>query len=278
MNKKELRRVLGRDEYNSLATLISNLSKERILLTGAEGSLGTRLVERLSKENVKFLATDILGEHEYLDNTDFKNVFSVVNKYRPTIIVNIAGAKHAPLGEKETWKTLSVNTLGTKNLIDCAPPNCKVILLSTCKANNAEVVYVASKLIAERMTLNAGGSIVRCFNVVETSGNVFEIWNDVPEDIPIKVVEACSMYFISLDEAVGLIIYTMNAPQGRYIVNSTELRKMGDVAKDLYPDRKKIVINPRLGDRIDEKFMSTSETIESYHLDSSVVKIKSIHD
>ena len=127
MNKKELRRVLGRDEYNSLATLISNLSKERILLTGAEGSLGTRLVERLSKENVKFLATDILGEHEYLDNTDFKNVFSVVNKYRPTIIVNIAGAKHAPLGEKETWKTLSVNTLGTKNLIDCAPPNCKVI-------------------------------------------------------------------------------------------------------------------------------------------------------
>ena len=178
MNKKEVTKVLGRVEHDSLSSLSISLKDERILITGAEGSLGSRLVERLFLQGLTnlptILPTDIVGECEYLDITNFRNVFSVVNKFKPTIIVNIAGAKHAPLGEKETWKTLSVNTLGTKNLIDCAPADCKVVLLSTCKANNAEVVYGASKLIAERMILNSGGSVVRCFNVVESSKDV--VW------------------------------------------------------------------------------------------------------
>lgn len=286
MNKEEVELVLGRAEYKELLSLdISSLKNERILITGANGSIGTALINNLQKFNsesqdnsINFLSTDVEGQQTYMDITDFNNVLSVINKYNPTMIVNIAGAKHAPEGEHETWKTLSINTIGTKNLIDCAPKNCKVILTSTCKSANPEIVYGASKLIAERMILNDGGSVARFFNVVESSGNVFEIWKSIPESEQINVAPTCQRHFISLNEAIGLILYTMLTKPGRYIVNSGHLMKMGDVAERLYPNRGKTIISPRRGDRFTEKFLASSEDIESYHLGTSIIKIKNIHD
>ena len=170
----------------------------------------------------------------------FPNVKDTLNSFDPDIIINLAGAKHAPEGEHETWKTFSINTIGTKNLLELRKKDSKFILSSTCKSANPEIVYGASKLIAERMTLNEGGSVARFFNVVETSGNVFEIWNNIPENEPIDVAPLCERHFISLDESVGLILFTMDSKPGRYIVNSGPLVTIGDVADRLYPERKKI--------------------------------------
>ena len=290
MKKEDVLKVLNRPEHQELASLGINSLKdgERILITGANGSIGTGLLSKLNQthdvdflnsgKNIEYLSTDIEGDHEYLDVTDFNNVFATINKFKPTVIINIAGAKHAPLGEKETWKTLSINTIGTKNLIDCAPKNCKIILTSTCKSANPEIVYGASKLIAERMVLNSGGSIARYFNGVESSGNVFEIWGDIPSDQPIKVAPLCERHFISLDEATGLLFHCINSKPGRYIANSGHLLKMGDVVQNLYPNRKKETIEPRRGDRLSEKFLATSESIDEYQLGHGVIKIKSIHD
>ena len=281
MTNLKMTKILGREQYKSLLSVedVKLPSGERVLITGADGSIGRALASRLKLyDGVEYLTTDIVGEHEYLDVTDFQNVFSVINKFNPTIVVNIAGAKHAPLGERETWKTLSINAIGMKNIIDACPNKCKIILTSTCKANNPEVVYGATKLIAEKMVLNAGGSIARYFNVAETSGNVFEIWQNTPSDEPIKVVTECERHFISVEESVGLITYTMIAPQGRYIVNSSERRNMQDIADSLYPDREKVSIPPRTGDRIIELFKSSSEQVESLHLNDAVAKLKSIHD
>ena len=281
MNKGRIEKILNRGQHQELlnAENFKFDRAQRILITGADGSIGRALAARIKNyDNVECLTTDIVGGHEYLDVTDFQNVFSVINKFSPTIIVNIAGAKHAPLGEKEIWKTLSINTIGMKNIIDAASRDCKVVLTSTCKANNPEVVYGASKLIAEKMVLNAGGSVARYFNVVETSGNVFEIWEKTAIDEPIKVASECERHFISVEESVGLIMYTMIAPQGRYIINSTDKRSMQDIANSLYPNREKISIPPRTGDRICELFKSSSEEAESFHLNRSVIKLRSIHD
>ena len=86
-----------------------------------------------------------------------------------------------------SWNTLNINTIGTYNLLSCINENTKILLTSTCKSANPEVVYGASKLIAERMVLNSGGSVSRFFNVVETSGNVFSIWDSIAEDKAIDV-------------------------------------------------------------------------------------------
>jgi FlaA1/EpsC-like NDP-sugar epimerase len=135
------------------------------------------------------------------------------------------------------------------------------VTASTCKSCEPETAYGASKLVAERVTLNAGGSVARFYNVVESSGNVFEIWAQVPADEPL-LVTPCRRYFISLAEAVSLVIWTAILPPGRYGFDPGQPREMHDVASDLYPGRQLQSVPPRRGDRIAEPLAARHEQVE----------------
>ena len=280
MDIKKVETILGRKVLSDLSEAkYKGKSDEKLLITGAGGSIGQELIKRLHNSGFKnFLPTDVDGDFENLDVTNENEVKNLLESYSPTKVINLAGAKHAPEGELTSWNTLNINTIGTLNLINNLPKNSKIILTSTCKSANPEVVYGASKLIAERMVLNSGGSVSRFFNVVETSGNVFTIWDEVNENLPIDLAPTCERYFISIQEAVGLLIFTLNNEPGRFLVNTVNITNMGDLANRLYPDREKNIIEPRRGDRLSEKFISTSESVEKYYLNNSVVKVKSIHD
>lgn len=280
MDIEKVETILGRKVLSDLSEAeYKGKSDEKLLITGAGGSIGQELIKRLNNSGFKnFLPTDVDGDFEKLDVTNENEVKNLLESYSPTKVINLAGAKHAPEGELTSWNTLNINTIGTLHLINNLPKNSKIILTSTCKSANPEVVYGASKLIAERMVLNSGGSVSRFFNVVETSGNVFTIWDEVNENLPIDLAPTCERYFISIQEAVGLLIFTLNNEPGRFLVNTVNITNMGDLANRLYPDRKKNIIEPRRGDRLSEKFISTSESVEKYYLNNSVVKVKSIHD
>ena len=280
MDIKKVETILGRKVLSDLSEAkYKGKSDEKLLITGAGGSIGQELIKRLHNSGFKnFLPTDVDGDFENLDVTNENEVKNLLESYSPTKVINLAGAKHAPEGELTSWNTLNINTIGTLNLINNLPKNSKIILTSTCKSANPEVVYGASKLIAERMVLNSGGSVSRFFNVVETSGNVFTIWDEVNENLPIDLAPTCERYFISIQEAVGLLIFTLNNEPGRFLVNTVNITNMGDLANRLYPDREKNIIEPRRGDRLSEKFIATSESVEKYYLNNSVVKVKSIHD
>ncbi len=275
----EIENILGRKQHEELSSLGGkDLQYKRIMVTGSGGSLGQALIKRLEDFTGEVLETDIIDGFINLDVTDEESVKNIIQSFNPDLILHLAGAKHAPEGEIDTWNTFEINTVGTKYLLDYMDKKCKLVLTSTCKASNPEVVYGASKLIAERMVLNAGGSVSRFFNVIETAGNVFEIWNEVPKNESIEVASICERHFISIKEAIGLILFTAIEGPGRYIVNSSALIRMIDVAERLYPDREKKIVNPRRGDRISEKFLASSETIEKYLLNNSVIQVKSIHD
>ena len=127
------------------------------------------------------------------------------------------------------------------------------------------------------MVINAGGSVARFFNVIESQGNVFEIWKSVKESEPIKVVEECNRYFISIEEAVGLILYAC-INEGRFIVNTKKIRNMKDVACSLYPEKEKKFIPRRRGDRKDEIFLATSEKEVYEKLNGSILSVLGDHD
>jgi FlaA1/EpsC-like NDP-sugar epimerase len=280
MNNNDLIKVLGRDEHSALLDIKKDpfFKDKKILITGANGSIGTHLIEIFEEVGIDYLATDVEGNMEYLDITNFRDCVSIIRKYNPDFIVNIAGLKYATKSEHQTWKTVQVNIEGTKNLLDACAGNTKVILTSTCKSCNPEIVYGATKLIAERMVLNSGGSIARYFNVVQSQGNVFEIWDNLPVEQPIKVVDECNRYFISVDEACSLAMFAMVNGSGRYIVNTPELRNMGEIANSLYSEREKNVISRRRGDRKNEIFLATSENETVDLLNNSVIKIIGDHD
>jgi FlaA1/EpsC-like NDP-sugar epimerase len=204
------------------------------------------------------------------------DVKAVLGEVRPDVVLHLAAAKSAPEGERDPMSALEINVLGTRNVLAHAPEGCMVVTASTCKSCEPETAYGASKLVAERVTLNAGGSVARFYNVVESSGNVFEIWEEVPADEPL-LVTPCRRYFISLAEAVSLVIWTAVLPSARYGFDPGNSREMRDVASDLYPGRALQSVPPRRGDRVAEPLAARHEHVEQDAL-PGLLRIIGAHD
>ena len=231
-----------------------------MLVTGAAGSIGSQVVTALQHDGAFVLATDIVDCDKQLDVTDDAAVRNYVRATRPDVILHLAGAKHAPDGELDPQETFRVNTLGTANILRYGH---RVVLASTCKACDPETVYGASKLIAERMVLNTAGVVVRYYNVRESAGNVFRLWETLPASVPVPYTN-CWRYFITLDQAVRLTIDAIGFPTGRYAVDPGKASHMKVEARILYPGRRLKLIEPRRGDRFREPLTANAERWEPF--------------
>lgn len=254
----QLESALGRaPRPMDLTRPLSLLTGERVLVTGAAGSIGTEVVRVLRDAGGSPRATDV----DQLDVRLRSSVQRVFGLYRPTVVFHLAGAKHAPEGERDPQSVLEVNAVGTENVITAATVvGARVVTASTCKACDPETAYGASKLLAERLTLAAGGNVARFYNVVETAGNVFEIWGRLPQPAPLPVT-ACNRYFITLAEATALIFWAAVAPHGRYTIDPGRPRFIPQVAADLYPGRAVEERPPRRGDRVAEPRHAACEQV-----------------
>ena len=230
----------------------------KALVTGAEGSVGTALVPTLREQGWTVIATDI----DTMNVTKPAVVRRAIAESRPDVIFHLAAYKHAPAAETMPAGVAIVNVLGTENVTSIGSRyGAKIVLASTCKAADPETVYGASKLIAERIVLNAGGVVVRYFNARDTGGNVFRLWEQVSPDEPIEWTD-CWRYFISLEQAVTLTIRAASFPSGRYSLDPGPARHMKTEARDLYPERVLRKIPRRRGDRYREPLMAQSERCE----------------
>lgn len=102
--------------------------KNTIWITGAEGKLGSELVERLSAD----VENKIIGTDIDVDITDSKAVLQHAEVYRPTVIINCASISNAEYCESHLVEAFKVNALGARNLATAARHvNAKIIQLST---------------------------------------------------------------------------------------------------------------------------------------------------
>lgn len=242
----------------------------RVLITGSEGSVGKALVPVLEVRGDEVHGLDIVTGLDILDALALKSALQLA---QPDVIFHCAGAKHAPEGEVEPWEATRVNVEGTRNVLSVAPDGCRVVLTSTCKACNPETVYGATKLIAERLTLNAGQSVARFYNVREASGNVFEIWAGMKPPLP---ATSCYRYFITMERAVNLLLRVATLPSGRYTLDPGEPVCMIDEAAALVGRDNVTIIPPRRGDRLREPRVGGGESLVP--LEGGVERIYSKHD
>ena len=242
----------------------------RAFVTGVCGSVGQALLAALYARGDATDGTDLVYG---TDIRDAPRIEREIAQARPDVIFHLAGAKHAPHGELDPLETARINIEGTANVLDAAPEGCRVILASTCKAANPETAYGASKLIAERMVLNAGHSVARFYNVREASGNVFEIWAGMEPPLP---ATPCYRYFITMARAVDLLLRVAELPPGRYTVDPGESRPMHEEAEALVGRANVRLISPRRGDRLREPRTATGEWLES--LGDGLERINSWHD
>ena len=227
------------------------------LITGALGSVGQALVERIPGA----ITTDI-------DTMDVRKGYDVrvaFERYQPDLIYHLAGAKHAPEGELDPASVTKTNVQGTHLVcVHAANHGARVVLASTCKAADPATVYGASKLIAERIVLNADGVVCRFYNIPDAQGNVFRYWESLPEDEPLPVTD-CWRYFITMEQALDLLIAAADFPTGRYAADPGQARYIPALANELYPDRQQVRIPRRRGDRFAEPLAADCETRTGYH-------------
>jgi len=147
------------------------LNQQRILITGAAGSIGSEIVRQLLKFETSLIILNDQSEtalHDlYLelgDTHQVKNFHAFIGDvrdkarmehlfetYKPHFVYHAAAYKHVPLMEDNPSEAIKVNVMGTKIIADLSVKYGvkKFVMISTDKAVNPTNVMGASKRIAE---------------------------------------------------------------------------------------------------------------------------------
>lgn len=104
----------------------------RILITGAAGRLGSRLVTLLSA-NHTVIGVDVVGENvEKLDITDFNATRECITGHQPDVVLHPAAWTDVDACAREPKKALAINGFGTQNVaLGAAAAGAAVVYLST---------------------------------------------------------------------------------------------------------------------------------------------------
>ncbi len=243
----------------------------KALVTGAAGAVGSRLLPALEEAGWRVDATDL----DSMDVTDSGEVWTWMNQTHPDVVFHLAGSKLAVDGELNPEGFARVNVTGTGNVVRAASAvGARMVFSSTCKAADPETAYGASKLIAERIVLNAGGVVARFYNIPECGPSVFTVWAALDPAEPVPYTD-CWRHFTTVDDAVGLLLRCADLPSGRYALNPGSPRHMRWVAAQTYPDRLLMEIPRRRGDRAREPLMAACEIAQE---EDGVWKIVGAHD
>jgi FlaA1/EpsC-like NDP-sugar epimerase len=266
-----------------------------VLVTGGCGSIGSALVERLLRYDVKrvrvldhnesgqFHLQERLKQYEKLrtligDTRDEKRLRWAMQGV--DIIFHAAALKHVPLCEYNPSEAVSTNVYGTQNLINVARDEKvdKFISISTDKAVNPINTMGATKLLSEKLVLNGSigdvktvFSCVRFGNVLNTDGSVIPIFEEqIKNGGPVTVTsKEMIRFFMSIEDAVDLILKAAQKAKGREIfILKMKAMKIVDLAEvmieELAPmygnkDIEIEIIGIRPGEKIYELLMTEEE-------------------
>lgn len=228
---------------------LSYFQNKVILITGAGGSIGREISKQFNSLNIKKLV--LIDNNEYNLYITQKEIFNAnLNKlnnnlipiigniqdvvfleniflsYNFDVVVHAAAYKHVGLVEKNIKEATKNNIFGSINLIDLSIKYKvdKFKLISTDKAVNPHNFMGATKRVVELyikyLTFNnldkkTVFSIVRFGNVFGSSGSVVELFHSqLLSGGPLTVTSMkASRYFISVTEAVNLVINSLNISQ-----------------------------------------------------------------
>jgi len=249
-------------ETGDLKKKMSNyLENKKIFITGA-GSIGLAILSKLLNyniEEVRIFDNNELKLHNlkqlYRGNKKIKLLLGDIrDKERLQIamrgidiIFHTAALKHVSFCEENPVDAVKTNVIGTQNIIDLVIKESieKVIYISTDKAVNPINVMGATKLLGEKLIINAenykgrGKSIfysIRFGNVIGSSGSILPIFEDqIKRNVPLTVTDMnATRFMMKIEEAVDLIIGTLDISKGGEIfILKMPIINIGNFAKDI---------------------------------------------
>src|SRR3989344_514782 len=274
-----------------------------ILVTGGTGTIGSELVRQLIKfkpKQIRVLSRDQNKQYKLAEEVRHQPgirlfIGDIRDKERldlafekVDIIFHTAALKHVPSCEYNPFEAVKTNIIGSQNVIDIARKHRdkKVIGISTDKAVNPSSIMGASKLMMERLFVNANQYLthfgtkfacVRFGNVAWASGSVLPIWaKQIESGNEITVTnQNMTRFLMSTDQAINLVLKASQLTKvGEVFILKMPAIKLDDLGKLFvakYALNKKIGIR-YIGSRAGEK--EHEELIDQSDLDKNIFENK----
>lgn len=234
-----------------------------ILLTGANGLLGQKLVQKLSRRDAVMLIATGTGPNRNaidegytyvpMDVTKREQVRAVFEQYRPSEVIHCAAMTNVDQCEREPEACWDLNTNAVQILVDlCKEFNTRIIHISTDFIFDGEAgpytekavpnplsVYGKSKLEAENIILNSGipyaiARTMLVFGVIpDASRTNIVLWvkGSLEKGQAIKVVnDQWRCPTLAEDLAEGVVLMTMKDKNGIYNISGPDMLSIHEMA------------------------------------------------
>ena len=296
--------------HTDLQELHPLLEANRIVVTGAGGSIGSELRRQIAKyrpallilferhenslyaidlelrESFPHLKTlAVLGDINHADRVN-----EVFTAWSPNLIFHAAAHKHVPLMEYNAVEAVRNNVFGTRVVGEAAIAVGvdRFVLISTDKAVNPTSVMGATKQLAECLAreMNRQGTtkftVVRFGNVLGSNGSVVPLFTEqIRRGGPLTVTHPdVKRFFMTIPEAVQLVLQASVMGQGGdvFVLDMGEQIRVVDLARNMIllsgqrpeHDIKIRYCGLRAGEKLYEELFDDRERVES----TEYVKIK----
>ncbi len=267
------------------------------LITGGTGSFGKKFTELLLKSsNPRSIRIFSRGE---LLQMEMQNVYRdprirfLIGDVRDSdrikramngvdIVVHAAALKQVPTCEYNPIEAVRTNIDGSINIIDAALDNSveKIMAISTDKAVHPVNLYGATKMVAEKLFVQANTytgterntrfSCVRYGNVVGSRGSVIPLFKEQKKTGTITITDGrMTRFWLTLDQGVQFVMNSLEQMKGGEIfVPKIPSMKIMDLATVIAPEAKKNIIGIRAGEKLHEVLLTEDESRHTLEYDS----------
>jgi UDP-N-acetylglucosamine 4,6-dehydratase len=265
-----------------------NWHDQVVMVTGGTGSFGKKFVEIMlesfSPRKLIIFSRDELKQHEMqsrgFDQASIRYFIGDVRDrerllramHGVDVVVHAAALKQVPACEYNPMEAVKTNIVGTSNVVEAALDAGveKVMALSTDKAVNPVNLYGATKLAAEKLTVQSNSyaagtatrySCVRYGNVVGSRGSVVPVFLKQREGGKLTITdERMTRFWLSIDQGVRFVIECIERMHGGEVfVPKLPSMKVLDLAKAIAPAATISTIGIRPGEKVHEVLISEDE-------------------
>ncbi len=263
---------------------------KRILITGACGSIGSALLERLLQSDATICALDQSEDGLFKLDQKFREKSEKLRLFLGDVrdrdrldlamegvdtVFHCAALKHVYLSEYNPFEAMQTNIIGTHNIIQSAIEAGvdRVILTSSDKSVNPTSTMGATKLLGERLVTAANNfsgkhntrfSSVRFGNVINSNGSVIKIFKgQIEKGLPLTITSSdMTRFFLSMSQAVDLCIdVSEQMVGGEIFVKNMGSCNILSLAKAVSKGRdfETIEIGLKPGEKLYEELLTDSE-------------------
>ena len=275
-------------------------SKTNILVTGGTGSFGKKFAEIMlggyHPRKLIIFSRGELKQHEMrLSGFDHPTLRYFIGDVRDEsrlrralsgvdVVVHAAALKQVPACEYNPVEAVATNINGAINVVNAALDTGvkKVLALSTDKAVNPVNLYGATKLVSEKLFVQANSysgasptrfSCVRYGNVLGSRGSVVPVFLAQRNSGTLTVTDPrMTRFWITLEQGVRFVIRAIeNMHGGEVFVPKIPSMSICDLAAAVAPECSCVPVGIRAGEKLHEVLLAEDEARQAVEFDDMFV-------